>query len=358
LTVKTDHPLGHGTLIIFSWGAPERLKMQLSHIGNIGQKVIWVDPLTGSGLPDVLDGWNEIDRIEAALASTTGEVELSRYSLPDLYSLAPPASALTSLMPGLKLVDTVPVLGITAKLLGKKLAKIEGAFQLVIDTPGDEHAVLDFLDKEKVLERVTTMVLRCGVEPFFKKSPQIKTLLKMLDARGFSLVAVDENEDPDWPLYMLKLDPRARLIQSLEEAGTQVRADLTAAREEAETLRADLEARTKDRDAAKKATEQAVDAQMALKADLEARTKERDAAKKATEQAVDAQMALKADLEARTKERDAAQKKLEAEQAGREKEIAAHAETRTRLMLARDEIRRAEGQIELIKDLLMREPGF
>ncbi len=149
---------------------------------------------------------------------------------------------------------------------------------MVIDTPGDERAVLDFLDKAKVLDSVTTMVLRCGVEPFFKESPQIKTLLKVLDDRGFSLVAVDENEDPDWPLYIVKLDPRARLIQSLEDAGAQARADMATAREEAATLRAEVETRTQERDAAKEATAQAVDAQTALKANLEARTKERDAA--------------------------------------------------------------------------------
>ena len=280
LTVKTDHHIGQGTLIIFSWGEPERLKMQLSYIGNIGKKVIWVDPLKGPALPDALDGAGDIERIEAVLARTPGEVELSRYSLPDLYSLAPPAAALTALMPGLKLADMVPVPGITTEVLGKKLTKAEGPFQVVIDTPGDERAVLDFLDKAKVLDRVTTMVLRCGVEPFFKKSPRIKTLLKMLDTRGFTLAAVDESEDPDWPLYLLNLDPRARLIQLLEDAGAQARTDLATAREEAATLRAELETRTQEHDAAEGVAAQAVGAQTALKADLEARTKEHDAVKK------------------------------------------------------------------------------
>jgi hypothetical protein len=41
-----------------------------------------------------------------------------------------------------------------------------------------------------------------------------------------------------------------------------------------------------------------------------------------------------------------------------EREEQAHAETKKRLLVARDEIRRAEGQITLIQDLLLRQTEF
>lgn len=269
LTVKTDNSLGVGTSIIFSWGAPERLNAQLSRIGTIGQKAIWIDPLAATRLPGALRGADAVERIEAVLALTADGAELSRYSLPDLYSLSPPTAALMSLMPGLKLAEAVAVPVVTSEVLGKKLAACDGAFRVVIDTPGDEGTVLDFLDKTGVLDRVTTLALRCGVEPFFKNAAHINNLLAMLATKGFSIVAQDKDEDSDWPVYVLKLDIRARLIKSLEVAGAQAQADLAAAREE----------QAAERDAAKAAAAQAAEAQTALKADLEARTKERDAAK-------------------------------------------------------------------------------
>ena len=280
--------------------------MQLSKLGQIWQKVIWIDPLSGSKLPEALWGCDEVERIETVLLRGASEAELLRYSLSDLYSLKPPTAALTSLMPGLKQAGTIVVPATTPKALTKTLAKCEGPFQVLIDTPGEEQTVLNLLDRAGILERVTTLVLRCGVEPFFKKAPQIETLMAKLENKGFSLAALDEDEDPDWPLCVLKLDVRAQLIKSLEGTVTQTQADLAQVREEAEALRRQVGTLEAEFVAQSKALTEEGAAQTALKADLDTRTKERDAAKGAATQASEAQAALKTDLDTRTKERDAA----------------------------------------------------
>ena len=285
--------------------------------------VIWIDPFGSTDVPDGLGGVTSLERIQAVLGGSEADVDMIRYSLPDLYSLTPATANLTALWPGLKaLPETTTVPVISTDNLAARLKEVEGGIHVVIDMPGAEYRVLALLDKGGLAGKIQAISLRCGVERFFEGASDANTLLEVLALEGFA-VTHESHDDPDWPEYLLQVDARAHLILKLEAQVEEKQAALAGAQN-----------------------------------DAAARAKEiRNLSDKVTKQDTDLAQ-LRTELDTRTTERNAVQKKLEAEQADREKEIAAHAETRTRLMLARDEIRRAEGQIELIKDLLLRESGL
>lgn len=216
-----------GTLIIFSWGAPARLESQIQRLETVPDRVVWVDPLSGTDAPAALADARPIKRIEAVLGAASGEAELVRYSLPDLYSLSSPTANLMSLLPGLKTQGTLAVPVIKADDLFAKLEAFDGPLQVVIDTPGQEKTVFDFLDTGGLFDKVETIALRCGIETFFNGAPDAKGLLATLNTKAFSVISIDD-ADPDWPMYGLKVDPKVRLITTLKAECSDKCAELEA----------------------------------------------------------------------------------------------------------------------------------
>ena len=371
--MRTNHSSDCAALVIFSWGAPARLDVQIARLNAVPDSVIWTDPLSRTDVPDGLGGVTSLERIQAVLGGSEPDVDMIRYSLPDLYSLSPATANLMALWPGLKRRPGMTVPVISTDNLAARLQAVEGGIHVVIDMPGAEYRVLALLDMDGLAGKVQAISLRCGVESFFEGASDSNALLEALALKGFS-VTHESHDDPDWPEYSLKADARAHLILKLEAQVEEKQAALASAQNDAAAraeeimdlsarvterdtelaqLRIDLDTRATERNAVQKKLEaEQADREKEIAAhaeeirDLSARVVERD-----TELAQ-----LRIDLDTRATERNAVQKKLEAEQADREEEIAAHAESRTRLMLVREEIRRAEGQIELIKDLLLREP--
>lgn len=237
-----------GSLIVFSWGAPDRLKTQINRIGTAFKRIAWFDPLcAGKPMPG-LDANVPVERVEAVIGSKSATVELTQYSLRDLYSLAPAKSALSEIFPSLKVRRVVEVPVQRAAEVAKQIAALPAPLHIVIDLPGREHSVLRMLEQNELLRYVATVAMRSGNEAFFKRAKPTEKLVADLESSGFQLKA-ENLDDPDWPEHVFKIDLAVRRISELEAELMSVRAQaresaqaLEARTAEFETARADLSA--------------------------------------------------------------------------------------------------------------------
>lgn len=216
------------TVVACVWGADPEVELYLSDIiasAQSGARVLIVNPVASSA---PFDG---VETMPGIAGAAEGEGELLRYSLPGLFSTAPPAEALRVLYPGLRELSrtTVPIL--SPQALRKAIGE-EGAVRLVVKTPGGERATFEAIDAAIGFERVSGLRLWCGAERFFDGGWSVEDCLHWLAERHFRVTEHDET-DADWPVYTLDADPTGRRIADLSRA-------LIESRAEAERLTAEL----------------------------------------------------------------------------------------------------------------------
>ena len=258
--------------------------------------------------------YSEASNVEiqaVGIGVTDGTGTMHRFSLARVNSLRQPTS-LMGLLPGLREESEESVELLSAATLLKRLGNPEGPVHLTINDPGNEQIILSGWEQAGVLERTETVELRAPTESLYAQAVGMSALENWLLARGFQVSRRDA-EDPDWPVVWFRQNVEGRLMK-------QQIAELTAERD---AVRAEAQAKltelTEERDAIR------AEAQKKL-AEL---TAERDAARK-----------------------DAGELALQRERANAWEEKALGFEHR--LSRARDDLRRAEGQLEIVKDLLLR----
>jgi FkbM family methyltransferase len=360
----------------------------------------------------------QVQVVRAAVAGTSGPATFFRYNLPGAGSLRA-ASGLRQLFPGLKLVEEVPVEAVTpGKLLQPLELRVEDENQLVVDLPGEELPVLQALLREGQLHIFSHVQLYCGREPLYEGSEPAARVLQWLKEQGFDLQAEDDSLDPDRPCWTLERnalqmrnrelvaqlealqgqleqligshDDQVKQAVQLKEQVRQLTAERDAQVESAAERNARIDQVTKERDDQKKlaAERQQRLEQLARTEDEQAKlVGERQAQVEQLKKARDEQSKLAAErqaqLEQLTKERDEKARwastlktqlaettqagdleinKLKAalqEAKNRVAQLEAQLpEMEMRQQLLNEELSKAEGQIDLIKDLLLREPGL
>lgn len=206
---------GYGSLVVFSWGSFDRLETQLSALPIRWEKAFWVDPFAEAQRITAFDEALQHERIDAVLSAGSGDIELRKYSLPELYSLTSETSALKSLLPGLKVTGTISVPAVTGDILLSRLKELREPFTVLIDCPGQEHVIIAFLETSGLMQKVDTIYLRAGDEPFFEGSHAAVDLVHMLEKQALSAGEIYDDADPDWPVYRFKSDQRTRLVNDL-----------------------------------------------------------------------------------------------------------------------------------------------
>jgi len=242
--VNSDIAAGYGSLVVFSWGNFDRLETQLSALPIRWEKAFWVDPFAEAQRITAFDKALQHEQIDAVLSTESGDIELRKYSLPELYSLTSETSALKSLLPGLKATGTISVPAVTGEILASRLKDLREPFTVVIDSPGQEHVILTFLEASGLLQKVDTLYLRAGVEPFFEGAHAVEDLAHRLENQALSAGELYDDADPDWPVYQFKSDQRTRLVNDLRaqlDDLVQARdAAVKARSKETESLKQDL----------------------------------------------------------------------------------------------------------------------
>ena len=154
--------------------------------------------------------------IDVAVTPDAANDQLYIYNLPDALSLHK-ATGLKTLFPGLKVmsireIDTQhPV-----EFIKEHRAQPEQGDQLIIRSPGEEHAILNALEEAGLLETFSQLRVQAQEEATYQNSQPAKTTLAWLEEHGFD-VQVSPIEDPDWPIWYLKRNPLKEQIRQLKQ---------------------------------------------------------------------------------------------------------------------------------------------
>lgn len=330
------------------------------------------DPECAAELRARLRDMPGVEIVQAAVSGDTTPRPFHRTSFSDLSSLRAP-TALRELFPGLRIVSHKPVAPVDPIKLVADLEDVEGLRALVLEAPGESLGILAALEDAGKLRDFGLICLCEGRAALYDGAPALADIRAWLDAADYRVETETPPADPDRPWLTARPDTtraalRAELAALREETArlgseaAAVRKDAEATATELETLKADAGRRehvfrqetgrlTGERDAARKRN-----------TDLAA---ERDTARKDAETAQAELETLRAEHARQedtfrqetgrlTAERDAARnrnaKMAEEHEAALE---AARAEAAQRRGQGHDEIMKAEGQIRLLRDLLL-----
>ena len=285
------------------------------------KRIILLEPAVSAAksLERRTTGWAGTQVIHAAASSRNGQAELHIWNLARLNSLVPTCPQMHELYPGLQQRSQQSVRLLSPRSLLAEIGEIEGPVLLIVETPGTERDTLEGWKADGLLEKIDQIELHCTEEVLYEGASTRAELEAWLANEDF-VVTVMRRDDPDWPVVHLCADHTAR---ALKRAREKIAEHLETISQQAKALAA--------RDTAlKEATGRVEALEKSLtqtKAEAEEKAKTlaaRDTAlKKASERADELEKAL--------------------------------AERDHRLRGARDELRRAEGQLMLITDLLLRE---
>ena len=284
--------------------------------------------------------------VEAAVSGTPAPRPFRRMNFADLSAFRAPSPALKALFPGLRSLseDVLAPVDPVALLHGLNLPA-EGELLLVLETPGETLGILHALKAADLLARVDGIRLQEGREPLYEGAPTAGEIANFLTSEGFSAKFDPDSEDPDRP----------HLIARIDRAAAALRTELESARGEASAAQ---EALATERDSAATLRTELDNALSEAKAAQEALATERNNAATLRTELEGARGEVKAAQEALVAERDsAATLRTELDNARGEAK-AAQGAAETRLLRSREEMLKAEGQIRLIRDLLLSRPGL
>lgn len=182
-----------------------------------------------------------VEVIAAAVAAEAGPALLNCFNLAAFSSLREPSEEMAALFPGLRQIRQQEVATLALADLVRSLDLTEAQDNLIIlETPGLEAELLDVLlaAEEALSERFRHLLLRAGRRPLYAKGVPLDRLADRLAEGGYRLVARND-DDPDVPCLLLHLDAGKLLMHrnaALREARAQA-ADLEARMAAAETKR-------------------------------------------------------------------------------------------------------------------------
>lgn len=280
--------------------------------------------------------------IPAAVAAETGDAPFHICNFSDLSGLEVPA-ALFELMPGLKQVKTAQVQTLSVADLLKQARIRKDGYMLRCEASGVVPQLLTQLLEEQCLDRVATLWLTVGAEPFHGPGSDADSVIRLLQDHGYRLLAREDEADPDWPCLKFERD---RALQELTRARDASKAAAVAAQGALETERAEMQVQIESMQADLANVQdraKALDAQRdKLRADLETARSET--------------ASLRSQSETLVRERDAARQNgqarlatAQAELAEAQKQVEALSGARDRL---RAELEKTTTERDVLKDRL------
>ncbi|MEL7979620.1 hypothetical protein AAG584_06220 [Vreelandella titanicae] len=227
---------------------PEANTPILVHIGSIREESLRI--LQTAELPSfIATPENASGKIEAlknnvpqlfvakhAITTQGGDAVLYEYNLPEFNSLAP-VSGLKKLYPGLveKQHRTVETHTLEAALKAHKLNAAPIA-QLIIEQPESAQALLQTLEAQGQLHSLTKLWIRTSPESLYAGMPTQSELITTCEQLGFEIVDT-QADDPDFVLVELKRNPLYSEYKKLQEKAAKLaqrEKEQTAANEKAQ----------------------------------------------------------------------------------------------------------------------------
>ena len=367
---------------------------ELDHWLKTGaRRIVLVEPNPEllPGLRDQTENHDAVEIVAVAISGQAGRGALRLFNFALLSSMREP-TGLYEILPGLRQIGRAMVETVTVEQLLDDLdLNPEGDHWLVIDTPGEEAAIIQQLETSERLHQFSRIVLAAGAEELYQGAETAQALIERLQSAGYKPVGRPNDRDGDWPCYHLALNRLAleyrQAVESLEQAEAAARTEA----DRAQALATDCEQlrhKLAEAEQARAQAEEQHKAQLAQNQQLEATLAEK--AKQAEElqttlqshqqelvTAKDQRTKLTAQLEALksletqqkqtqqqleqvTQSRDNLQKQLQkhSEEAHKLKIRVSQLEEENedyqeRHKLLEEELIKAEAQIELIKQLFL-----
>lgn len=333
-------PAGIGTILHIGAGRGTELP---SYLASDASEIVLVepDPSAFQMLQTMAQGDSRVRLLSVAVAQATGVAPLHCVNLPGAASLRDP-SRLVEYFPGFRVLDTLDVETLSVADLLAQTPLPEGKVNvLILEAPGEEAVILDGLATAKALRRFDHLLIRTAAEALYPNSQTAAALLMRLSSLGYQ-IAYENRSDPDFPALHLtwRDEGSASAEAGMRAQLAALEAHCAALESENASLLSQIEGQRSEIEA---------------KMDIVAKHGEAEAAvAKLTAELAEVKAARDAFWRERDKareERDAAKEKVKAlERRVQELEFKAD--------LARAEFHRSEGQVALIKDLLLREGGL
>jgi len=168
-------------------------------------------------------GHDQVRVVESAVSAVDGESEFNVLSYPDASSLRKP-EGLLDLFPGIRIHKCIQthVIGIDT-LLDEVNLTIDGVNGLLIDTPGEEHVIIEALLHTDAVDSLSFIALQASTIPLYAEARPFSSIELLLQDAGFTLERGHEgDEDPIRPIRRFERDLVAlecrRLNEQLAEA--------------------------------------------------------------------------------------------------------------------------------------------
>ncbi|MCA3242675.1 MAG: hypothetical protein ING89_15385 [Rubrivivax sp.] len=372
LAATAKDPLG--TLVILGAGdgspldlerllrlSPRRLILVEGDADSARALAQWAAPLPGA----------ELRRI--VVSPDGGSATWHRYSLSALDGLAD-ASPLRRYYPRLRELGTESVATQALREVLDGVAQPGLANALLFNLPGQEDALLDSLPDD-MLAGFEILAQRQCREPLGPPAAAEQTSQR-LQALAYVEQFRDDHTEPLWPLRVLRVDVRQRRSLQLEQEAVE----RSQAVQQAQLRITELESRVGEaiqvaRQAERRAAEHMQQVQMltrtaeqdaGLLAESEVRAREfaerLQALKRQVEESTQRHEQEKASLQARLNDALVRLQAAEEQVAARQERIqqldALHGRQAARQQWLQEELNRAEGQIEMVKGLLLGDTGL
>lgn len=314
------------------------------------------DPETAERLEAQIGTQDGVRVVQAVVSGDVRERAFRRVNFPDLNSLRRP-TGLKELFPGLKTLSTELAQPVDpAELIAPLDLSEQGSNLLLIEAPGEALGILEALAAADLLLRFDRIQLSEARAPLYDQAPPAAEILAYLVAAGFSAAFEDDPGDPERPLLLAEID-RAALVRKRQfEAMTAKRADeIAGLRGELAVARGETARVVKQLAGVQAKTGQQAGQQVGQLqdqiADLNSQLAGTRAELAEATGQLTAQVAQIEALETALKEA-CADGGLGSER-GAEVSKSANTTIEHRLGQAREEMLKAEGQINLIRDLLL-----
>jgi len=239
---------------------------ELPHWQRAGaQRIILVEP-NPELLPELQQTEQQHARVEiipAAVATESGRRALKLFNFPLLNSLREP-TGLHEILPGLAEIGQVTVDVLTPeKLVETTDLQSENINWLVIDTPGEEAAVINALEQHRLFNYFDRIIIKGGAESLYDGAAPAGQLTRQLEKLGYDIEGAEDTTDRDWPRYHLRLNQSAiecRRLRRENEALTEEKTALEKHNEELagklEQQKSETRQRAEELEAAQKQAEQ------------------------------------------------------------------------------------------------------
>lgn len=196
--------------------------------------LVEADPVRSAELHARIQDGDNITVIDQAVSASDGPGEFNILNYPDASSLREPGRLL-ELFPGIRIRKRIACQVIAIETLLSELKLDETAFNgLVIEMPGEEHALIQALIDSPAVDAISFITVQSATVPLYKGAQASHAINALLAKADFNSIATEAGDDPIRPILQFERD-----LAALERK--RVSQELAKSKKERDALRENLQ---------------------------------------------------------------------------------------------------------------------